>query len=462
MILLIQPPVSFKERTLAAIPNCPNLGLLYLASSIIKEGFDVKYLDASDNNLEPEDIKSIIVKENIKVIGITAMTQNIKGAVQLAKFLKEEDCKVKIVLGGPHFSADPTLIKRFPYFDIGITGESEITFSNIVKELFNGKEINGVLQGQTPLNLDELPFPARHLVDYSVYFKRGSWANAIFGTRGCPYHCNFCSIPAIDKRVRLRSPALITEEMKESYSLNGVKSFIFCDDALTINKKFVYSLCEQILKLPFCIKWEAQSRINYIDKPLLKMMKKAGCQKLLFGVESGNERIRNQIIGKGITDKQIADVTRLCWKEGIEPDHYLMVGQPTETKKEILDTVNCPLKFEPNIIGVFITMPLPGSPLFEQAVREKVIDEDVIDKFINGEYGQGNEGCWPYYVPKGLTVSDLINAKKLTNKKFYLRLSYFMKRIMRDYRSLTKLKRDISEGLSLLVKKGSAHDYHLE
>ncbi len=310
--------------------------------------------------------------------------------------------------------------------------------------------------------MDALPFPARHLVDYSVYFKRGSWANAIFATRGCPYHCNFCSIPAIDKRVRFRSPQLIIEEIKECVKLNHTKIFIFADDALTIDKKFVYSLCEHILKLPFRIKWEAQSRINYIDKQLLRTMKNAGCCKLLFGVESGNERIRNEVIGKGITDRQIIEATRLCWKEGIEPDHYLMLGHPTETMKELMDTVNCPARFKPNIIGVFLTMPLPGSPLFELAIQEGIVDRNVIDRFIDGEYGQGYEGCWPYYIPKGLTLSELLEAKKMAYRKFYLRPNYVIKRLLRDCMSLVKMKRDIKEGLSLFMKNTSANDFSIK
>lgn len=461
-ILLLQPPVSFKEKAFALVPNCPHLGLLYLASSLIKEGFEVKYLDVSDNSLTLDEINEVVTKENFNILGITSMTQNIKGAVQLAKFLKENNCPVKIILGGPHFSADPTLIERFPYFDAAVTGEAEITLPQIIKDLLNGKENIKMVRGQTPMNLDDLPFPARHLVDYSVYLKRGSWANGIFATRGCPYHCNFCSIPAIDKRVRYRSSELITEEIKQSYSLTGLKYFNFSDDALTINKRFVYSLCEQVLKLPFRIQWEAQSRINYIDRPLLKIMKKSGCTKLLFGIESGNETIRNKVIGKGITDEQIVQATRLCWQEGIEPDHYLMVGHPTETNKEIQDTINCPLKFNPNIIGVFITMPLPGSPLFEHAIKEGIVDKKTIDKFIKGEYGQGYQGCWPYYIPKGLTLSDLIEARNLTYRKFYFRPNYILKRIHRDCMSLVRIKRDFKEGLSLFIKNRSVDDFNVE
>lgn len=458
-ILLLQPPVSFKEKAFALVPDCPHLGLLYLAAALIKEGFKAEYFDASDNYLSLERVKEFILKGNFKVVCITAMTQNIKGAVQLAKFLKENGCKAKIILGGPHLSADPTIINRFPYFDAGVIGEAEITLPKVVKKLLNGEVLNNAVKGETPLNLDDLAFPARYLADHSIYLKRGYWANGIFATRGCPYHCNFCSIPAIDKKVRFRSPKLIVEEMKECFNLTKIKLFNFSDDALTINKEFVYLLCEEMLKLPFRIKWEAQSRINYIDKSLLTMMKRAGCCKLLFGVESGNERIRNQIIGKGVTNKQIAEATKLCWQAGIEPDHYLMIGQPTETKKEISDTVNCSLKFKPNVIGVFLVMPLPGSPLFDQAIEEGSIDKDTIDKFIKGEYGQGYEGCWPYYIPKGLTLSELINARDLAFRKFYFRFSYIMKRIIRDCMSWVKIKRDFREGFSLLIKKRSVRDF---
>jgi radical SAM superfamily enzyme YgiQ (UPF0313 family) len=460
-ILLLQPPVSFEEKAFALVPNCPHLGLLYLAASLISNGFEVEYLDVSDNSLDLKNIFDYINEKNIDVICITTMTQNIKGAVQLAKFLKESDCRAKIIAGGPHVSADYGLINRFPFFDIAITGEAELTLPKVIKSLLYGKEVKGVVKGETPMDLDALPFPARQIVDHSIYKKRGVWANGIFATRGCPYKCNFCSIPAIDKKVRFRKTDFIIEEMKLCYSLTKMNHFNFSDDALTIDRKFVYELCDKISKMPFRIKWEAQSRINYVDSSLLRVMRKAGCYKLLFGIESGNERIRNQIIGKNITDEQIANATKLCWQEGIEPDHYLMIGQPTETVGEIMDTVNCPLKFNPNIIGIFITMPLPGSPLFDRAISEGVIDKDVIDKYVRGEYGQGYQGCWPYYVPKGLTKEELIQYRNLAYRKFYYRFSYVLRRIRQDCTSIIKLKRDIKEGLSLFLKNRPADDFNV-
>lgn len=463
-VIFIQPSVSFKEKTETLIPNCPHLGILCLSSILISRGFTVKFLDAMVEELSLDQVKEIIKKSMPKIIGITSMTQNIKGAVQLAVFLKENfKDTFKIALGGPHISADPELINRFPCFDFCVTGEADTTFPDLVEKFIHKNEdVRGIYQGLTPMDLDALPFPRRDMVKYQTYKKRGYWANAIFASRGCPHHCNFCSIPAMDKRFRMRSPRLIVEEIKEAFEITGLKYVVFADDALTIKKDFVYNLCEEFLKLPFQLKWEAQSRINYVDRSMLRTMRKAGCYKLLFGIESGSERIRNQIIQKGITDKQIIEATKMCWGENIEPDHYLMVGHPTETQKELSDTVNCSLRFKPNLIGVFITMPLPGAPLFQQAQDEGVVDKDVIDRYIRGEYGQGYQGCWPYYIPKGLTYEKLIEAKRLAYKKFYFRPSYLWMRLRRDLSSWTKIKRDIRDGTSMILKRKSKDDTNPE
>jgi radical SAM superfamily enzyme YgiQ (UPF0313 family) len=461
-VLLIHPPVSFKNRAWEneIIPNCPPLGLLYLAATVEKLGFSARIIDAIDGSYILENIGEIIKQEQPKIIGITAMTMNIKGAVQVAKFIKETiSSNIKIVLGGPHISADPTIISRYPYFDFGITGEADITFPELVKRIIsNSEEVHGLYPGEVPFDLDSIPLPARHLIDFQTYKRRHYWTNAIFATRGCPYHCTFCSAPAMDKKVRFRSPKNIINEMEHTYKITGIKSFVFIDDALTLKKSFVHELCIEMQNLSFQAKWAAQSRINCIDDELLKAMRKAGCYELIFGVESGSEKIRNEIINKNISDQQIELVTKLCRNNGIEPDHYLMLGFPTESKEDLYKTVNCPAKFKPNIIGVHLTMPLPGSPLFEDAIKDGIIEPDVIDKYISGKYGEGYKGTWPYYIPKGITYEELIEARNEMYRKFYLRPSYILKRAKKDFTSWTKLKIDIRQGISLFFKGASVDD----
>lgn len=462
-IILIQPPVSFKNKAWQKeiIPDTPHLGLLYLAAAVEKIGLAVKIIDATDGSYSLTDILEAIKREHPKLIGITAMTMNVRGSVQLSKFLKENINDIKIILGGPHISADPTIIERYPFFDFGITGEADITFPRLARKIIDGdNDIYGLHEGEVPFDLDSIPYPAYHLVNFDVYKKRrGFWANSIMASRGCPYRCSFCSITSISKKVRFRNPKNIIEEMEELYQLTKCKYFNFVDDALTIKKSFVFELLDEMKNLSFRPRWEALSRVNYVNNDLLRAMKEAGCYKLCFGVESGSERIRNDIIKKNVTDKQIKIATQLCWKNGIEPDHFLMLGFPTETKEDILKTINCPLVFEPNIFGLHITQPFPGSPLFEEAISEGIIEKNVIDKYIDGCYGETFNGAWPKYIPQGITYEDLIKARDSAYKRFYFRPVYIVKRILRDFKSFTKLKFDIKNGLSLMINGRSKNDH---
>lgn len=464
-VFLIHPPVSFTTKHLEndIIPDCPPLGLLYLAAGVEKVGLTVKILDAIDGSLSTRDIVKLLDKEKPKVVGITAVTMNIRGAVQLAKVIKEnftEECQV--CFGGPHVSADPNVIDRFPFFDFCIIGEADITFPETVKKIIcDNKKPKRIIKAEVPMNLDEVPLPARHLVDWEYYKKkRGFWANAIMATRGCPFRCIFCSIPAISRKYRTRSPELVVREMEEAYNINGIKTFVFIDDIFTLQRDYVFELCEEIKNFKIRLRWEAQTRASLVDDRLLKEMSRAGCYKLIFGIESGNEKIRNEIINKRISNKEIQRANKLCWDNGIEPDWYLMLGFPTETKRELYDTVNFPLKIKPNpnVVGVHITTPLPGAPLFREAIKERIVPSNIIDKFIRGELGEGYKDVWPYYITRGFTIEDLKTARSQAYRRFYFRPKYIANRIIKDLRSLTRLKTDVMQGLSLLVYGRSKDD----
>lgn len=464
-IILINPPVSFKRNAWKKeiIPSTPHLGLLYIAGALEDYGFSVKIIDAADGSYSIEDIAKVVKEEHAQLIGITSMTMNIRGAVQLAKELKEKQGSIKIILGGPHLSADPTIIKRYPFFDIGITGEADITFANLAISVVEKQEnISGIYSGEIPFNLDDISFPAYHLIDFEQYRKRGFWANLIMASRGCPYHCIFCSIPAISKKVRFRSPKNIINEMEKVYELTQSKYFGFVDDAFTVKKSFIFKLCDEMKNLSFKPIWDAATRVDYINHDLLRAMKEAGCSKLFFGVESGSERIRNEVIKKNVTDEQIKLATQLCWKNGIEPNHFLMLGFPTESIYDINKTVNCPSEFKPNAFNINITQPLPGSPLFELAVSEGIIEKDAIDKYIDGVYGDTYNEGWPKYIPKGVTYEYLLRARDIAYKKYYFRPRYITRRLIRDIKSISRLKYDMQNALSLIFKGKSINDYTKE
>jgi len=458
-VLLIYPPVSYTAEFQQIKDDLnldyPPLGFLYIAAALIEKGFKVKVIDTA----QMFDLKktiSFIKKEKPKVIGLSALTSNIRGAYQLAMEIKKKFGKeIQIGLGGHHLSSDPDVIKRFPVFDFGVTGEGEITFTKLVEDIIKKKKkVKGLFVGEVPRDLDKLPLPARHLVDFSRY--QDLWANNLIASRGCPYHCLFCSRPAVSQLCRFRSPKLVVKEMFAIRKVTGKNQFVFLDDTINLNRSHLLRLCEMIIGSDLKPKWSAQARLNLIDEKLVQQMAKAGCVKLMFGVESGNNRVRNKIIHKNITDSQIKKGFALCWRYGIEPDAFLMMGFPTETKKELEDTITFAQRFKPNIIGVHLTVPLPGSFLWKEMTTKDPLFKKTIDSYIKGDLGEGFRNNWPRYIPDGLSLEDLTLARNQAQRRFYLRPNYVFFRLKKDLTSWHNLKKDAIEALSL-VRFGRSH-----
>ena len=453
-ILFFHCPVTFSKKT-DLILDYPLMGSLYLAAVLEKEGFTVEVFENRDCFLSLQESLNFIQKKNPKILALSSFTSNIRGNYQLAAAVKKKfGDKIIIALGGPHLSSDPGIIKRFPVFDFGVTQEGEITFPKLVKKIIDGgQKIKGIFRGETPFNLDLFPMPSRHLVDWGRY--KAFRTHNIIASRGCPFHCVFCSIPSIDRKTRYRSPQLVVDEIEETQKYVKGFYFTFLDDTLTLNKKFFTAICDEIIKRGLKIKFEGHTRANLLDENLIKKMRKTGCEELIFGVESGNERVRNQIVKKGVNDKDIIKAINLCKKYGIKPDIYLMLGFPTETEKEMMDTVNYPWKVKPNVFGVHITVPLPGADIWELSIKEGIVSKDTIDKYIRGELGEGFNENWPVYVPKGMAVKRLKELQALAYKKYYFRPSYILERLRKDITCWAALKKDFQEALNIL-KMGHA------
>jgi radical SAM superfamily enzyme YgiQ (UPF0313 family) len=296
-----------------------------------------------------------------------------------------------------------------------------------------GERIKGTIKGALIQNLDELPFLARHLINPAIYLREEQMkfevpAAPILGSRGCPYRCSFCCIPAIGGKVRLRSPKNIVDEMEAVYDqCRGTYAFI--DDCLTLVRSHTLALCQEIIDRKLAAKWIGSTRATALDKEVVKTLKRAGCTDIYLGVESGNERIRNEVIKKKVTDSQIAEAVRLCRKYKVMTNLFLMVGFPTETRKEMLDTVNIGNKVKADIVGIHITMPLPGSEIFRYAVNNRMISADIIDRYARGEMGKGFRGIWPLFIPEGFTLRDLVDIKRKTYMKFYSNPMWWFRRL---------------------------------
>ncbi len=459
-VVLIHAPIDFNiDSPVGDQTSSPPVGLLYIAAYLEKHGISVKVYDPVPEKMTLEKIIKRLKKDRPKVVGISAVTFGARSAVKIAQAIRKEFKKeIVIGLGGMHVSTDPTFIKRFPDFDFGVIGEGEKTMLKLVKRVLAGKKVAGIYAAEIIENLDELPFPARHLIKWENYFmphqgKEEKNMETMISSRGCPFSCTFCSKPVNRARYRVRSGKNIVDEMEQIYDrCNGRYSFV-CD-TMTIFKDKTLEMCKEIKRRGLKVKWMANTRVDQLDEELVRAMAKAGCTDLFFGVESGDPRIRNKVAKKMISDEQILKATKWCWKYGVQSSFYMMLGFPTETKKELQATIDFPPKAGADFIGIHITWPQPGSVLFDQAIKERVIPATVIDDFVKGKFGDNLTEFWPVYIPKGLSYNDLVSARTRAYRKFFLRPAWITRRVIWYFRSPGKILSDFKEvrvGLKALL-----------
>ena len=449
-ILFIYPPIYFNKEGGPETMDVehPPLGVLYLASSLEKEHVSAEILDIGAENIDLNRLKNIITEKRPREIGFTTMTANLRGTVQAAEFIKQNFPEIKLILGGAHISADNDFINRFAHlFDVGIAGEAETVLPAIINKMKTNQPVEKFYQGVPVQDLDSLPFPAREKLQH-VKYKKGAH---IFSSRGCPFKCVFCSRPALSDKMRFRDPMKILDEMEEIYK-QGETFFMFADDTLTLKKDHIIGICQEILKRGMKITWTAITRADMLDEDIVKLMKKAGCLEVTLGVESGSERIRNEIIKKNLSTEAIVKAAKLCNKNRVNVNAFLMLGFPTETREDIEKTMQFYKTARYNIVGVHISLPLPGAALFETAKSENKISIDTIDQYARGELGEGFHGSWPFYVPEGFNLQELEDFRKKAYFKFYFRPSYLIRRFFQDISSWENLKYSIKTGLSLLTR----------
>ena len=421
----------------------PPLGLAYIASFLEKNEYDVKILDVEALNLTSKESRKLILEEKADVIGITCMTSTFPGVLEAAKFAKESGAIV--VLGGPQINAFPELSVSNKFVDYGICGEGEHAMLEIVEAVENKsldkiKEIKGIVYkqgGKVIINgatvvekLDELPFPAWHLLPmdkYSAIIAEKPIVTMIT-TKGCPFQCGFCFKQPADKFWRKRSPKNVVDEIEYCIKNYHIKEVMFYDDTLTLDKTHIQGICKEILKRNLKIKWEGPTRVDCIDEPLLKLMKKSGCKLLRFGVESGDERIL-KVMNKRIDLEKVKRAFKLAEKVGIQTFAYFIIGYYSDTPESMNRTINFAVSLNPDWVMFTIATPYPKTSLFDLSVKDKLIDPKYWEKYTKGE----DVGRMPYL------VDDAEEWSKKAYRKFYFRPSFVLKKL-KNLKSLEALQ----------------------
>lgn len=462
-VILFNPPLYFADGIPHALDvSVPPLGLLSLASyiNLSDSQFKTEVVDIAAEKYPLGDIKRLVRSKKPSIIGLTSMTPQLQGTVELAGFLKREfGQKIQLFLGGPHVSADPDFVNRFDdLFNFAITGEAEKTFFESLQKLAAGKRIPKIQTGETITDLDEIPFPDRKLIRREKY---SGWESMMF-SRGCPYHCYYCSRPSISRLTRYRSAKNLLEEIEKVYD-NCQGRIDFQDDTFTLNRERVISFCEGVISKGLKLNWRCNSRIDLVDKELLSLMRAAGCSLIHFGIEAGNEKVRQEIVNKGrFTNKQITKVISWCHENQIKFAGYFMIGHPGETREDIEETKEMILNSKVDLVGLSIPTPFPGSRLYDMAKEAGVIDEQLIDRFARKELGEGYVGNYPVYTSGKISREEIYSQMKEINRRFYLKPKVFWGKFLEDVTSPVRLKEDFRDFMSLVIKGMSSRKPYLK
>ena len=467
-ILLINPPLRHLIK--ATVPpfveeergTYPPIGLLYIAAYLKEHGpknLELKVIDAILENMNYQKIKDVIRKENPDVVATQALTFTLIDSLKIVKIAKQVNPKIVTVIGGRHCDIYPEETICFKSLDYIIRGEGEISFTQLIKNLDKENELSripgltfktkrGIINNAPHLieNLDALPFPARDLTRYRKYrflLAKNSIFTTLITSRGCPYACTFCDEGR--KKFRALSASRIVDEIIECKKKLGIDTFFIFDSTFTINRQRVLDFCDQLIKRKVNIVFDIRSRIDLIDEKMLGKLKEAGCIRIQYGVESGNDKILKNI-NKLITVEQTKRVINKTKECGFEILCDFMIGLPGEREKEIMDTINLSLNLPIDYAHFTITTPYPNTKLYYDGIKKGLFNDYWSEFSIHPEINFESR-VWE----ENFSKKELTNYLSLAYSKFYKRPHYLWQQILK-IKTSGELFRKMKGGLKLLLR----------
>lgn len=473
-IVFSTSPLTLEERygTLAGAGNTlPSMGLLYLSSVVRKNGYKTGVVEASSLGLNYEEALKQILSFSPDYVGITATTVSIFHAAKLAGKIKEKNKDIKVIIGGPHLTAVPKeTMEMFPNFDYAVIGEGEETIVELLKYLDNRgntDDVKGIAyryhqNGTVGINerrkliddLDTIPFPAWDILSdfpkgyHPVAIRCRKYPAAhLLTSRGCPHKCIFCDTSVFTKKYRAFSAEYILEMIKILYNKYGIREILFEDDVFVIFKKRLIEICEGLLKENLKISWSCLGRANAVKPDILKLMKKAGCWQIGFGIESGDQKVLD-FAHKRITLEQMEEAVRWTKEAGMETKGFFILGFPLETDESIMNTINFSKRIMLDDISVNLMTPFPGSEIYNIA--------DKYGKF-NKDWSKMNM-LQSVFIPNGLSEDRLNYYNKKMLKEFYLRpriIKNYALRMVENPRNAGNFLKGLSAFLKTIATKNN-------
>lgn len=462
---LIFPPYSHRkfEENLPTVSEefgvYPPLGLAYAASILENAGHEVILVDARALKLSKEDTLKRIREFSPDMLGFMLTTYMFRLTLDWIKFFKQKT-GLPIIVGNINLTLYPKETMSHKEIDYGIIGSALNPLPLLIKAIENNtglKKIKGIAYKvknkiviQPPSNLKEelnnLPYPARHLLPNHLYYqfisKRKNFTIMIT-TMGCPGQCSFCYLKKIPYQER--SLKSIIGEILECYNKYKVREIDFFDPSMTNNKKRLKKLCEMILKQDLDLHWSCRARVDQVDEELLSLMAKAGCKRIYYGIESGCQEVLNKN-KKGITLKQIEDAIRLTKRNNIQALGFFMTGQIGDTKQSILESINFAKKIGLDYIQACRTISKPKTDL--DYLMQQNTHYDYWKNYVLGTVEEKRIPTpWT-----NLTEEEKFKLTRKMYKEFYFRPIYIIRNISK-IKSKHELTRYIRTAFDIFKKR---------
>ena len=459
-VLLIHTPyLSVYGRGKKSFGSNFPLGIAYLSAYLSKHGFQTYCIDPEAQSISNEQIIKKIEELKPNLVGISAVTYSFRNAINLAKTIKEHFPEIHIVSGGAHVSADyKNILQKVPWMDFLVHGEGEITLLELCRRLANSESVRGikglawrnggeiVIEESRPaiLDMDLLPFPDRESLPLHLYrpnpqMSIGRFSASMITSRGCPYHCVFCSShTTLGRRVRAHSAEYVLEEIEYVKKKHNVEHIAFKDDTIAVDKERLRKICNGMIERKLVMPWTANTTVSTVNYELLKLMRSAGCFCLLFGIESGDETVMKNM-GKGITKDQCRKAVKYAKELGIRVICSFIFGLPGETRESAEKTIQFAIELSPHVAEFFMMIPYPGSAAYEMChTNSEIPYEDF-----------GHSLMEPVSLISGMTKDEMKTLVKSAYKRFYMRPSQLFQ-MAKNIRSLNELKVYWDGGMTIL------------
>lgn len=432
-VLIIAPPYRLSQTTFA-------LGLMWIAAVLQKAGHKVEVIDMDVLNLTEGEFTRQLRERTYDYLCTGGMITAWNFLRFTCDYVKKVHPHVTVVVGGGVVTSTPESFLSVAMADIGVIGEGEETVLEIIDAVENKRSL-GMVHGivyrengkivrtreRMPIeDLDTIPFPAWDLFDvkntYSRYpschsLFKAKRLGSIYTNRGCPFQCTFCYT---DKRVRQRSVSNVIEELKELKDRYGIRHIMIADDLFVVRKERTIEFCEALIKNKLGLTWSATGRCNIVEPNFLRIMKRAGCDFMGLGIESGSESVL-KLMKKNQTPKQIIEAVRMVRDAGIVPGGTFILGMPGETCQTIRETVNLYKeinRYRAHVNRFFFATPYPGTPLYAQMCAKGKIKDEI--RYFELLSERGDAVDFVVNCTDTLTDAELVKTKHDVEEEVFL------------------------------------------